>query len=75
MLSFTVPFTDHQVEVDTRRCVVMLYLNAWNRDSCGTPDETYTFDALRSDPALMGAVTAMLAVSDAAELQRLVATE
>ena len=53
----------------------MLYRNAWNRDSSGTPDETYTFEALRSDRALMVALTAMLAGNDAAELQRLVATD
>ena len=75
MKSFPVPYTDHQIEVDTRRCVVMLYLNAWNRDSSATPDETYTFEALRSDHGLMVALTAMLAGSDAAELQRLVATD
>ncbi|MCX6479755.1 MAG: hypothetical protein NTY24_04895 [Mycobacterium sp.] len=75
MRSFTVPYTDHQIEVDTRRRVVMLYLNAWNRDSSSTPDETHTFEALRSDRGLMVALTAMLAGNDAAELERLVATE
>ncbi len=75
MRSFTVPYTDHQIEVDTQRRVVMLYLNAWNRDSSGTPDETYSFEALRSDRGLMVALTAMLAGNDAAELERLVATE
>ena len=73
MASFTVPFTDHQIEVDTERRVVMLYLNAWNRESSGTPDETYTFDALRADRGLMVLLTAMLAGNDAAELERLVA--
>jgi hypothetical protein len=72
--SFTVPYTDHQIEVDTRRRVVMLYLNAWNRDSSGTPDETYTFEALRGDRGLIVALTAMLAADDGAELERLVAT-
>lgn len=75
MASFTVPYTDHQIDVDIRRRVVMLYRNAWNRDSSGTPDETYTFEALRSDRGLMVALTAMLAGNDAAELQRLVATD
>lgn len=75
MKSFTVPYTDHQIEVDIRQRVVMLYRNAWNRDSSGTPDETYTFEALRSDRGLMVALTAMLAGNDAAELQRLVATD
>ncbi len=68
------PYTDHQIEVDTRRRVVMLYLNAWNRDSSGTPDETYTFEALRGDRGLIVALTAMLAADDGAELERLVAT-
>lgn len=72
MASFTVPYTDHQIDVDTDRRVVMLYLNAWNRDSSGTPDETYTFDALRADSALLLTLTAMLAGNDAAELERLV---
>ena len=75
MRSFTVPHTDHQIEVDTGRRVVMLYLNAWNRDSSATPDETYSFEALRSDRGLMVALTAMLAGNDAAELERLVATD
>lgn len=69
------PYTDHQIEVDTERRVVMLYLNAWNRDSSGKPDETYTFQALRSDRGLMVAVTGMLAGDDAAELECLVGTE
>ena len=75
MRSFPVPYTDHQLEVDTRRHVVMLYLNAWNRGSSGTPDEIYTFEALRSDVDEMVALTAMLAGDDAAELERLVAAE
>ena len=72
-MSFTVPYTDHQMEVDTQRRVVMLYFNAWNRDSSGTPDETYSFEVLRQDRALMATLTGMLAGSDAAELERLVA--
>ena len=75
MKSFPVPYTDHQIEVDTLRRVVMLYLNAWTRDSSATPDETYTFETLRSDHGLMVALTTMLAGSDGAELQRLVATD
>lgn len=74
-MSFTVPYTDHQMEVDTDRRVVMLYLNAWNRDSSGTPDETYSFEALRQDRALMATLTGMLAGSDAEELEQLVAAE
>lgn len=70
--SFTVPYTDHQIEVDTDRQLVMLFRNAWNRESSGYPDETYTFDALRSDRGLMTLLTAMLAGGDAAELERLV---
>jgi hypothetical protein len=72
MRSFTVPYTDHQIDVDTDRRVVMMFLNAWNRESSGTPDETYTFEALRADRGLMVALTAMLAGNDAAELERLV---
>ena len=72
MPSYTVPYTDDQIEVDTERRQVLYYRNAWNRDSSGTPDETYTFDSLRADPALMVALTALLAGNDAAELERLV---
>jgi hypothetical protein len=72
MRSFTVPYTDHQIDVDTEHRVVMLFLNAWNRESSGTPDETYTFETLRADSGLMVALTAMLAGNDAAELERLV---
>lgn len=72
MHSFTVPFTDHQIEVDTRRRLVLLYRNAWNRESSGSPDETYTFEAVRADPELLAALTVMLAGDDAAELERLV---
>lgn len=66
------PYTDHQIEVDTEHRVVRVFLNAWNRQSSGTPDETYTFEALRADQGLMVALTAMLAGDDAAELERLV---
>lgn len=70
--SFTVPYTDHQIEVDTERQVVMLFRNAWNRESSGYPDETYTFESLRSDRGLMVLLTAMLSGDDAAEFERLV---
>ena len=72
MASFTVPYTDHQIEVDAERRLVLFYRNAWNRDSSGYPDETYTFDALKADQGLMVMLTAMLAGNDAAELERLV---
>ena len=72
MASFTVPYTDHQIEVDAERRLVLFYRNAWNRDSSGYPDETYTFEALKADQGLMGMLTAMLAGNDAAELERLV---
>lgn len=72
MPSFTVPYTDDQIEVDSDRGVVMLFRNAWNRESSSIPDETHTFAALRAEPALMLLFTAMLVSSDAAELQRLV---
>lgn len=72
MASFTVPYTDHQIEVDPQRRVVMFYRNAWNRDSSGTPDETYTFETLLADRGLMVMLTAMLAGNDAAEMERLV---
>ncbi|MFN8070540.1 MAG: hypothetical protein U0R66_01815 [Mycobacterium sp.] len=51
---------------------MMFYRNAWNRESSGTPDETYDFDALRADRGLMVLLTGMLAGNDAAELERLV---
>lgn len=70
--SFTVPYTDHQIEVDTERRLVMFYRDAWNRDSSGTPDETYDFEVLRADGGLMALLTGMLAGNDAAELERLV---
>lgn len=72
MASFTVPYTDDQMDVDTDRRLVLYYRNAWNRESSGTPDETYTFDALRADRSLLVLLTAMLAGNDAAELERLV---
>ena len=72
MASFTVPYTDDQIEVDPVRRLVMFYRNAWNRESSGTPDETYTFDALLADPELLVSLTSALAGGDATELQRLV---
>lgn len=74
MTSFTVPYTDDQIEVDTARRVVMLFRNAWNRESSGYPDETYTFDALLADKGLLVPLTASLARNDAAELERLIHT-
>lgn len=74
MRSFTVPFTDHQIDVDTEGGRVMLFLNAWNRESSGTPDETYSYAELRADPTLMASLRAMLPGSDGAELERLVRT-
>lgn len=72
MASFTVPNTDHQIEVDTEKREVLFFRNAWNRESSGYPDETYTFDALLADRGLMLLLTGMLASNDAAELERLV---
>ena len=72
MKSFTVPYTDHQIEVDPDRRTVSLFLNAWNRESSGSPDETYGFDQLRADSGLLLLLTAMLAGDDAAELERLI---
>ncbi|MGI9161724.1 MAG: hypothetical protein ACR2JI_02200 [Mycobacterium sp.] len=72
MPSFTVPYTDDQLEVDPDRREVRLFRNAWNRESSGYPDETYTFEAVLADAALMGRLTTMLAGNDAAELERLV---
>lgn len=72
MPSYTVPYTDHQIEVDTDKRLVLFYRNAWNRESSGYPDETYTFDALKADRGLLVGLTAMLAGNDAAELERLV---
>ena len=74
MSSFTVPYTDDQIEVDTARRVVMWFRNAWNRESSGYPDEAYTFDALLADPGLLVLLTGMLAGNDAAELERLIRT-
>ena len=70
MPSYTVPYTDHQIEVDTDKRLVLFYRDAWNRDSSGSPDETYTFDAVNADQGLMVMLTAMLAGNDAAELER-----
>ncbi len=50
----------------------MLFRNAWNRDSCGTPDETYTFAALRQNPEVLDRLTALLVAADAAELRLLI---
>ena len=72
MSSFTVPYTDDQIEVDTARRVVMLFRNAWNRESSGYPDETYTFDALLADKGLLVLLTATLARNDATDLERLI---
>ena len=66
------PYTDDQIEVDPVRRLVMFYRNAWNRESSGTPDETYTFDALLADSNLLVSLTSTLAGGDAAELERLV---
>ena len=35
MASFTVPYTDHQIEVDTEKREVLFFRNAWNRESSG----------------------------------------
>jgi hypothetical protein len=72
--SFTVPYTDHQIEVDTRTRTVLFFRNAWNRESSGYPDEIYTFDALLADKSRLLSLTAMLAGNDAAELERLIRT-
>ena len=72
--SFTVPYTDDQIEVDIERRVVMLFRNAWNRESSGYPDETYNFDALLADKGLLALLTASLAGHDAAEFERLIRT-
>ena len=74
MSSFTVPYTDDQIDVDTRARTVMLFRNAWNRESSGYPDETYTFDELLADKDLLAVLTAMLAGNDAVELERLIRT-
>jgi len=72
--SFTVPYTDDQIEVDTTRRQVLLFRNAWNRESSGYPDETYTFEALLADKGLLVLLTASLAGNDAAEFERLIRT-
>jgi hypothetical protein len=72
--SFTVPYTDDQIEVDTARRQVLLFRNAWNRESSGYPDETYTFEALLADEGLLVLLTASLAGNDAAEFERLIRT-
>lgn len=72
MRSFTVPYSDDQIDVDTERGLVMLYRNAWNRESSGTPDETYTCAALRADGELLESLTGRLPTDDGAELRRLV---
>ena len=74
MPSFTVPYTDDQIEVDTTRRQVLLFRNAWNRESSGYPDETYTFEALLADKGLLVLLTASLAGNDAAEFGRLIRT-
>ena len=70
--SFTVPYSDDQIEVDTARRQVLLFRNAWNRESSGYPDETYTFEALLADKGLLVLLTASLAGNDAAEFERLI---
>ncbi len=72
MRSFPVPYTDDQIDVDTERRLVLLFRDAWNRNSSGTPDETYSYSALRADRALLASLTAMLPGADGAELRRLV---
>jgi len=67
-----VPLTDDQLEVDTEREEVLLFRNAWNREGCGTADETHTFEALRHDRDALDRLAAMLASADAAELRLLV---
>ena len=74
MPSFTVPYTDDQIEVDTTRRQVLLFRNAWNRESSGYPDETYTFETLLADKGLLVLLTASLAGNDAAEFERLIRT-
>ena len=74
MPSFTVPYTDDQIEVDTARRQVLLFRNAWNRESSGYPDETSTFEALLADTGLLVLLTASLAGNDAAEFERLIRT-
>lgn len=73
--SFTVPFSDDQIEVDGARKTVSLFRNAWNRESSGYPDETWTFAELQQDSALRASVLGRLAQSDAATLERRLASE
>lgn len=75
MRSFPVPYTDDQLEVDTERGLVLLYLNAWNRESSGTPDRTFTFVELRADRHLLASLTGMLAGGERAEVERLVLSD
>ncbi len=70
MSSFAVPHTDDQIEVDTQWRTVMVFRNAWNRQSSGYPDETYTFDELLGDQSRLATLTQTLAASDAAEFER-----
>lgn len=72
MPAFTVPFSDDQLEVDTGRGLVMVFRNAWIRESTGSPDETYTFAALRADPGLLARLAGTLSAGDATELRDLV---
>lgn len=75
MRSFPVPFSDDQIDVDTTRRVVLLYRNAWNRESCGTPDQTHSFDQLQADRILRESLTSMLGGADSAELERLISPD
>lgn len=70
MSSFTVPFTDDQIDVDPESRTVRLFRNAWNRESCGIPDETHTFDALLADPDALTRLAAMLAEGDRRRFER-----
>ena len=72
MESFVVPYTDDQVEVDSELRTVRLFRNAWNRHSSGYPDEVYTFDQLRADPARLEALVNTLEPGDAKALIRLI---
>lgn len=72
MPSFTVPYTDDQIDVDVDRRVVRYYQDAWNRNSSGTPDRTYTFDALLADRKLLLRLTCLMAGNDATELEKII---
>lgn len=50
----------------------MLFRNAWNRDSCGTPEETHTFAELRQNPQVLDRLAEMLGSAEAGELRLLV---